>query len=296
MAITHQFDYVKPGTADEVLAALSAHGKAASILAGGTDLVGWIKDDLVAPVLVVDIKGVAELDRLEVDGDHLTVGARVTFNRLLESALVRQHLPVLLEVGRVVASCGLRNRATLAGNICSAVPCCDGGPVLLACDATVLVAGPAGRRRVPIGEWFLGPRRTALQPGELVLGLEIPLPAAAHGGCYVKLGRYRGEDLAQASVFALALPGLEYRLAFGAVAPTPVRGKKVEAYLRGRDLDDETIGQAGRMAVEEIAPITDIRASREYRAHMVRVMTERALRAAAARLAGSGPPYGHPLL
>jgi len=296
MAITHRFDYVKPGSTDEVLAVLAAHGQGASVLAGGTDLVGWIRDDLVAPAVVVDIKGVQELDRLEVRGEHLEVGALVTWNRLLESPLVRRHLPVRLEVGRVVASCGLRNRATRVGNFCSAVPCCDGGPVLLACEANVVMAGPSGRRSVPMGEWFLGPRPTALRLGELVLGLEIPLPPAGHGGCYVKLGRYRGEDLAQASVLALALPGREYRLAFGAVAPVPVRGARTEAFLKGRELDEATVAEASRLAVAEIAPITDIRASREYRAHMVGVMTGRALCAAADRLAGSGPPYGHPLL
>ncbi len=296
MSITHQFDYVKARSTDEALQALSLHGRGASVLAGGTDLIGWLRDDLVTPSLLVDIKDIPELGQLEVQGDRLLVGALVTFNRLLELAPVQQRFPVLQEVARAVASCGLRNRATLVGNICSAVPCCDGGPVLLACDAVVAVAGPAGRRQIPIGQWFLGPRRTALEPNELVLGLEIPLPPQPHGGCYVKLGRYRGEDLAQASVLALALPGPEYRVAFGAVAPTPVRGTRVEQLLRGRALDDEVIGQACRLALSEIAPITDIRASREYRSHMIQVMLGRALRAAADRLSGVGPPYGQSLL
>jgi carbon-monoxide dehydrogenase medium subunit len=296
MSITHDLDYARPGTLAEACEMLARAGHGAQVLAGGTDLVGWMRDEMVAPRLLVDIKRIPGLADVFVRGDSLVVGALVTFTRLLECVIVRQHFPLIREMAGAMASVGIRNRATLAGNICSAVPSCDGGPVLLAYEARVGVHGPGGAREVPITEWFQGPRKTALLPGEIVTEIAIPLPSGAHGGCYVKLGRYRGEDLAQASVAVLALPERRYRVAFGAVAPTPVRARRLEALMNGRVLDDALIGEARRLIPEETAPITDIRASREYRAHMLGVMFDRGVRAAVARLSGGGPAYGTALI
>lgn len=296
MPITHDFDYARPNTLAEACETLANARGGAQVLAGGTDLVGWMRDELVAPRLLVDIKRIPGLADVFVRGDDLVVGALVTFSRLLECVVVRQHFPFIREMAGRMASVGIRNRATLAGNICSAVPCCDGGPVLLAYEARVGVHGPGGPREIPITKWFLGPRKSALSPGEIVTEIAIPKPSSGHGGCYVKLGRYRGEDLAQASMAVLALPERRYRVAFGAVAPTPVRATRIEALLNGRALDDALIAEARRLIPQETAPITDIRASREYRAHMLGVMFDRGVRAAAARLAGGGPAYGTALI
>lgn len=296
MTIIHDFEYARPGTLDEAIEALRAAPEGTQVLAGGTDLIGRMRDELVAPRLIVDIKGIPGISDVFVRGDSLVVGALVTFTRLLECVNVRRHFPFLREMAGRMASVGIRNRATLAGNICSALPSCDGGPVLLVYEARVGVQGPAGRREIPIADWFLGPRNTALGPGEIVTEIEIPLPPGGHGGCYVKLGRYRGEDLAQASVAVLALPERRYRVAFGAVAPTPVRARSIEALMNGRALDDALVADARTLIPTETAPITDIRASREYRAHMLGVMFERGLRAAAARLSGGGPAYGTALI
>jgi CO/xanthine dehydrogenase FAD-binding subunit len=296
MPITHDFEYVRPRTLAEGVRALADARGDARILAGGTDLVGWMRDELVAPRLLVDIKALPGLADVFVRGDCLVVGALVTFTRLLECVVVRQHFPLIREAAGRMASVGIRNRATLAGNICSAVPCCDGGPVLLAYEARVGVQGPAGAREIPITEWFLGPRKSALLPGEIVTEIAVPQPAGGHGGCYVKLGRYRGEDLAQASVAVIALPERRYRVAFGAVAPTPVRARRIETLMNGRALDDALIAEARALIPQETAPITDIRASREYRAHMLGVMFERGVRAAVARLSGGGPAYGTALI
>jgi CO/xanthine dehydrogenase FAD-binding subunit len=296
MPITHDFEYARPRTLAEGVRALADARGDARILAGGTDLVGWMRDELVAPRLLVDIKRIPGLADVFVRSDSLVIGALVTFTRLLECVVVRQHFQLIREMAGKMASVGIRNRATLAGNICSAVPCCDGGPVLLAYEARVGVHGPSGAREIPITEWFLGPRKSALLPGEIVTEIAIPQPAGGHGGCYVKLGRYRGEDLAQASVAVIALPERRYRVAFGAVAPTPVRARSIEALMNGRALDDALIAEARRLIPQETAPITDIRASREYRAHMLGVMFERGARAAVARLSGGGPAYGTALI
>jgi carbon-monoxide dehydrogenase medium subunit len=163
-------------------------------------------------------------------------------------------------------------------------------------DAVVHVTGRAGRRRIPVGEWFVGSRKTALMRGEVVTGLAIPLPKKKHAACFVKLRRTDGEDLAQASVAVLALAGMRYRIAFGAVAPRPIRGKKIEALLEGKAVSDTLIEDMLRLLPQEIAPITDIRASKEYRALMVGVMLKRGLQAAVSRLEGGGPEYGRSVI
>jgi len=210
--------------------------------------------------------------------------------------VIATKFPVIREMTGWLASVGVRNRATMVGNLCSAVPCCDSGPILQVYDATMLVAGPARKRKVPLGEWFVGPRATVLKRGEIATGVVVPLPRKKHGACFVKLRRYEGEDLAQASVTVLALDGPSYRISFGSVAPRPIRGERIEALLEGHPLSESLIQKAVRLVPQEIAPITDIRATKEYRMHMVGVMLERGLRAAVARLAGAGPAYGTSLI
>jgi CO/xanthine dehydrogenase FAD-binding subunit len=292
MPIAHEFEYVKPASLEDVVAILAERGTAAQVLAGGTDVVAQLRDDAIAPEVVVDIKGVPGLADIETVGERLFIGPLVTFTDLIESELIRESFPLFYEMAVNVASKGVRNRATIAGNICSAVPSCDAGPVLLVHDARVLVLGPEGERSVPIDEWFTGPRKTDLRHGELVVGLELPASARACAGSYVKLRRYRGEDLAQASVAVLVSPDYEYRVAFGAAGPRPARARKLEAAIKGKEPSDEMLAVARKAVTRETSPITDIRATAEYRAHMLEVMLERGIRAAVARLNGSGPEYG----
>ena len=296
MAIAGDFDYVKPATIEEATVLLVKHGSGARVLAGGTDLIGWLRDDLVHPVVLVDIKGIADLQEITLRNGGLSIGALATFSDLLDSPIVKEHFPLVREMASRVGSTGIRNRATIVGNICSAVPSCDAGPVLLVYEAVVRIVGPQAMRSIPIDDWFLGPQRTSLAEGEIVTGLTLPLPDKPHGGSFVKLGRYRGEDLAQASVAVLALAGDDNRIAFGAVASTPVRARRIEAMLGGRAISDASVDDAKRVIPQEISPITDIRATREYRTHMVSVMFERAVKAAASRREGRGPGYGTDLI
>jgi len=296
MAIAHEFEYVKPGTLREAVGTLARYGTKARVLAGGTDLITMIAEHLVAPEAVVDIKGIPGLDRIEFKNGVLSIGALVTFSELRDSPAVAKKFPVIREMTGWLASVGVRNRATMVGNLCSAVPCCDSGPILQVYDASMLITGPSGKRKVPLAEWFVGPRMTVLKRGEIATGVAVPLPKKKHGACFVKLRRYEGEDLAQASVTVLALAGNSYRISFGSVAPRPIRGEKVEALLEGHALSEDLLQKAIRVAREEIAPITDIRATKEYRTLMVGVMLERGLRAAVARLAGTGPAYGTSLI
>ena len=284
MIIAHEFEYFKPSSIDEAIKLLNKYGAKARILSGGTDLVVRIKDGFETPDAVIDIKGLDELKVLDFKDNKLIVGTLTTFNELIDSEVVKEKFPLLWESAKSVASMGIRNRATMVGNICSAVPSLDSGPALLLYEATVVVKGKDGERRIPIEEWFLGPRKTALKEGELVEYIEIPLPQKKHAGCYVKLGRYNGEDLAQVGVGVLVLSGNEYRVAFCAVGPKPTRAKKIESLLNGKELSDSLIEEAKKLVEEEISPITDIRATKEYRMHMAKVMLDRALKAAVERL------------
>ncbi len=291
MPIAHELEYARPETIEEALSLLSKHGSGARVLAGGTDVVAGLRDGLLKPDLVVDIKAVMELGAMTCSSGEFQIGALTTFTDIIESDVVLECIPLLHEMATTVASVGVRNRATVVGNICSAVPSCDSGPVLLVLDANVHVVGPNGRRVIPITDWFTGPKTTALGYAEIVTSVSLPVPGTEHGAAYVKLGRYRGEDLAQASVAVLAHDG-GYRVAFGAVAATPVRAPRIEALLGGADMSDSVIDGAKRLVAEETSPIADIRASREYREHMLPIMLERGLRAATERLAGRGPVYG----
>ena len=290
MVIAHEFDYRRPASLDEAIVILSEYPGSVQILAGGTDLVAWLRDDAVAPDVLVDIKDVPGLNGITVADDVLSIGSLVTFTELIESDLLREHRPLLIEMAETVASTGIRNRATMVGNICSAVPSCDAGPVLLVYDTTVHVAGPGGERSVGINDWFIGLRETALSDDEIVTRIDIEL--RQHGGVYVKLMRYAGEDLAQAAVGVVVYPDNVHRVAFGAVAPTPFRSTPIEDALRGKPLSEELVAEVVGMVDDEISPISDMRASAEYRTRMTEVMLERGLWEAAERFAGTGTDYG----
>ena len=292
MSIACEFAYAKPVRLREALALLARPVPGGAVpLAGGTDLVAWLRDGAVSPGALVDLKGLAELRGIGLKSGKLWIGANTTFAEIIESPLVRRHAPLLVESSGMVASVGVRNRATIGGNVCSAVPCCDSGPALLVHEAVVHVATARGLKKIRMNRWFLGPRRTALARGGIVLGFSLPL--AKHAGAFAKLKRYRGEDLAQASVAVRVDVRGAWRVAYGSVAPTPIRGPKVERLLKGvKKPDAALLKKAAALAEAEIAPITDIRSSDVYRRLMVGVMLKRAVKLAAARLAGRGPDYG----
>ncbi|HAF96115.1 MAG: FAD-binding protein [Elusimicrobia bacterium GWC2_51_8] len=292
MPITTEFEYIKPKDMDEALHVFSLYREKAKALAGGTDLVVQLKENIAKPEIVVDIKNLEELRGLTLDGNKLKIGALVTFADLIESDLVKTRYPLLWEASLTVASTGVRNRATVAGNICSAVPSADSAPVLAVYDAVVLVRAIRGERAVSIHNWFAGPKKTALAADEIVTGLELPLPEKKHAGCYMKLCRYEGEDLAQGGIAVLAFADNTYRVATCALGPKPARCPKTERLLNGNKLSAPVLGKARKLILSEISPIADIRSSKEYRLHMAEIMLERALEIALARLSGKGPCYG----
>jgi carbon-monoxide dehydrogenase medium subunit len=286
MAVAHDFEYFRPTKLSEALKLLQKLGGNAKLLAGGTDLAVYIKEGLEHPQAVIDIKHIKELKAVEMQADGLFIGAKATFSDILNDKEIKKHYLLLWESARSVASVGIRNRATLVGNICSAVPSMDSAPALLCYNAVVHVIGNKGERAIPISEWFLAPRKTAKKPDEIVLGVNIPKPSGKNTGCYLKLGRYGGEDLAQAGLGILYSEKFGFRLAYCAVGPIPKRAEMIEKYLHGKEITPVLIEKAKALVTSEISPITDIRASQEYRIHMCEVMLQRGLNACLDRMQG----------
>jgi CO/xanthine dehydrogenase FAD-binding subunit len=291
MPISHEFDYKKVETLDEAVNLLAQYGDKAKIIAGGTDLTVQIKENIVAPDILIDAKGLAELNKIEFSNNILKIGAGVTFSEIEESEIIKEKFYILWEAAGTVASVGVRSRATVAGNICSAVPSLDSAPALLVFDAKINVQNSKGKRTISIQDWFTGPKRTALENDEMLTSITIELPKEKTASCYKKLGRYKGEDLAQAGVGVLVSESKKYKVSFCAVGPVPVRASKIENYLNGKNLTDDVILEAQKLVEQEISPITDIRASKEYRTEMCKVMLERALQDATAVLSGGKMKY-----
>jgi CO/xanthine dehydrogenase FAD-binding subunit len=283
MAIPYEFSYEKPSTLGLVVHLLNEHGKDARLLAGGTDLVNEMKRGFQVPKLLIDIKGIPELTEIKIVANELHIGALVTFCDILNSRLILENANILHEAAGKVASNGIRNRATMVGNICSAVACMDSATPLLVYDASVHTLNINGEKKYPISSWFVDNRKTAIRENEIVTHVTIPLPAGNYAGAFQKMMRYSGEDLAQASVSVLVLTGKEYRIAFGAVGPVPKRMHDIENFLHLKGVSNATLEQAKGMIESAIKLITDVRATWEYRMHMSKVMFERALNSAIER-------------
>ena len=257
-----------------------------TVLAGGTDLMPQTRAGRVAfqPVLM-NIRRVPELKGISEEGGVVRLGALVTITELLDSALVRERLGLLWQACDHFASDQIRNAATLGGNLCNASPAGDTLVPLLALEATVVLAsrpnGTTAMRRVPLGEFFTGPGRTSRAPAELLAAVEVPVPPAGFAGVFYKHGTRPGLDISTISIAAGARRDggrlRDVRIALGAVAPTPIRALCSEAVLEGRTPDSEAIDAAARTALDEIRPISDLRASDWYRRELVFNMLKRTL-------------------
>ena len=257
-----------------------------TVLAGGTDLMPQTRAGRVAfqPVLM-NIRRVPELKGISEEGGVVRLGALVTITELLDSALVRERLGLLWQACDHFASDQIRNAATLGGNLCNASPAGDTLVPLLALEATVVLAsrpnGTTAMRRVPLGEFFTGPGRTSRAPAELLAAVEVPVPPAGFAGVFYKHGTRPGLDISTISIAAGARRDggrlRDVRIALGAVAPTPIRALCSEAVLEDRVPDSAAIDAAARTALDEIRPISDVRASDWYRRELVFNMLKRTL-------------------
>ncbi|MCF6364979.1 MAG: xanthine dehydrogenase family protein subunit M [Bacteroidales bacterium] len=286
MPISHEFEYFKPKNIEEAVKLLGKNPENTKIIAGGTDLTVHIKEDVIAPDILIDIKAIPEFKDISFKNNILSLGANVTFSEIEENELIKNNFRVLWEAASTVASIGVRNRATLAGNICSAVPSLDSAPALFLYDAEIYVKSAENKRIIPIEDWFTEPKKPSLRNDEILTKIVLKFPETKSASCYKKLGRYKGEDLAQVGMGVLALENKQYKIAVCAVGPVPKTAKKTEAFLNGKELTEENIKQAQDILTTEISPITDIRATKEYRTHIAKVMLERGLKESVALLEG----------
>jgi aerobic carbon-monoxide dehydrogenase medium subunit len=288
-----RFELATPDTIDACLAVLAKHGAQAKLLAGGTDLLPQLKNHLLKPAHVVDLSGIRDLRVLEGDARKgFRIGANVSARELELHPGVKAAYPGLAESGALVGSIQVRNLATLGGNMCNAAPSADMAPPLVALEAEAVIAGPKGRRRVPMADFFTGVRKTVLGADELLIEFTVPALPARSGGSYMRHTPRRELDIAVVGVASQVTlnDGVcgKARICLASVAPTPVRATAAEQALEGQPLTAQTIERAAELAVQAARPIDDQRGSVDFRRHLVRVLTRRTLTVALERANRSG--------
>ena len=269
--------YVRPADLEEALAVLAQPGPKPQVVAGGTDYVpmtrkmrmnGMLSDD--GPSVLLDLSKLEDLCGVREAGGMLEIGAATTMGVIAAHPYVKELVPVLAAAAASVGSPLVRNRATVGGNLATASPSADTAPALLAADATVrLAGGEGGSRELPLSEFFVAYRTTALQPGEIVTHVLVPLAGRPVGGRFEKVGLRNADAISViCAACEIELDGSTCRaarIALGAVAPVPVRARAVEAALQGRVLDERVAADCARLVHKDISPIDDVRASGRYR-------------------------------
>lgn len=284
------FKYASPETIEEASQLLHEYGAEAALLAGGTDLVADIRSRQKSPRVVIALRRLREFRAaITLTSTGINIGAMATLTEIAEHPVIVSQFPAVAEAAGKIGSRQIRNWATMVGNLCNASPAADTIPALLIYEAVINTTDFQGRR-LPVARFVEGPRKTALLPGEIVSSIFLPNPPANSSSCYVRFARREGPDLATVGVATMALANGESRIALGAVAPMPFRAVEAEEMLRCGWQDPTVLQAAVRMAAQSANPISDLRASREYRLHLIQVLTAEALRLAHARVAGGGMP------
>ncbi len=267
--MVYEFRYVAADSFQALAAALVEHGDDAKILAGGTDLIPNIRNGVIKPKTVVDIKKIPRASEIRYDAkEGLVIGPAASINDVLRNPDARRRYPTLCSCAHELASHQVRNRATVAGNVVNASPCSDMAPALLCLGATALIGSLNGERTLPFSEFFAGVKKTSLKQGEFLKSILVPVESADATGSYLKLKRIAGHDLGVVGVLMVRLNG-ELRFGVSSAAPTPVLVKTV-------GLKDDP-AEAVEKVLSAVSPISDVRGTREYRMHMIGVYVRRLL-------------------
>jgi len=276
-----RFKYLRPKSFEEALELLDKYGEQAKLLAGGTDLIVKMKDDVVKPKYVIDLSRLEELKFISKEDGVIKIGALTTLREIETSPIIRENVHVLSDAVEKMASWQIRNLGTIGGNLCNASPAADTAPPLLVLEAELKLTSSEGERTVPIDQFFTGPGETILKNNELLTEIQIPIMSNHAGTAFLKLGRRFAHTLSIVSVATLVVVEddvfKDVRIALGSVAPTPVRAKKTEDRFRGLSATKDAVEKNCVWVVEDISPISDVRASAEYRKEMAIVLTKRAL-------------------
>jgi len=283
------FEYFAPKTLKEALTLLDKYQDECKVIAGGQSLLILMRQGLVTPQYLIDIKGISELSYIKSDArEGLRIGALTTHRAIEKSPVIRKKFTALAEMERRLASIQTRNWGTIGGNLCHADPAGDPAPVLMALNATLTTASLKGERNMAVEDFCLDYFETALEPGELLTGIQVPATPPHTGTAYTKFNVIES-DLATVGVAVSITLGSsdgvcqDVRIALGAAAPTPMRAKQTEAVLRGKKVTNNLLKEAGEMASTEAEPLSDIYASEEYRRELVKVLVNRVGKEALAR-------------
>ena len=276
-----EFEYFNPSTLAEAISLLAKYKGNTKILGGGTDLLIEMKQRRLTPKYLIDIKKISELDYIKYDEDEgLKIGALVTHNSLINSAVVQEKNNLLSEASLAVGSVQTRNKGTIIGNICNASPSADTIPALIALDAALKLASIEGERIVKVEKFFAGPFKTILKDTEIVTEIQVPKLPPNSGGTYLNLSKITAEDETLIGIgVVISIENLtnkicrDVRIGLGSVAPTPMRAKMAEKFLKGKRIEDIICEQAAEIAANESSP----RSRAEYRREMVKVFVKRAL-------------------
>jgi len=282
--IPAQFDYVRPSSIEDAVSALADGGDDTKVIAGGQSLLPLLRLRLVYPDLLVDVGGLDDLRGVTDDGDHLLIGARTTLYQLVHDPLIAQHSGLLAQAAALIADPAVRHRGTVGGALSHADPAGDLPAVILALNATLIAHGPGGLREIAAPDFFLDYLTTALVPGEILTGIRVPKLGADWGYRYEKFHR-TAQAWAIVGVAALVRRSngqvAEARIGLTNMGSVPIRAASVEAAAAGAQASSQALRAAAASADEGTQPPADLHGAPDYRRHLARVLTGRALEAAA---------------
>lgn len=280
------FEYFSASSLQEACSLISQYKDVGKVLAGGQSLITLLRQKLISPACLIDIKGLKELDYIEFDKKNgLRIGALTTHRAIEKSALIQEKYNVLSEMEKSVASVQTRNWGTIGGNLCSADPIGDPAPSLIALGAKLKLVNTKGERVVALEEFFTDYFTTIIEPDEILAEIQLPPPAPNTGIEYMKFSTIEaGIKIVSTSVAITVEPGSDVckdaKIVMSAVAPIPLVTKKAAEMLKGKKLTDNLIEEAAKMAASETDPTSDVHASAEYRKELVKVLVKRAIKQA----------------
>ena len=276
-----QVEYFSPTTIDEALQVIARNPETTRLIAGGTDLIPQMRNRLVTPLVLVDVR-LLGLNQIVSEGEILQLGTAVTHTQVAHSPIILKYFPALASACISVGGPATRNRGTLGGNLVNASPAADFAPPLLVYDAILVICGQGYERTVPLAEFYKEYRETDLRPGEMVKEIHLPIPTGKSSSNFKKMGNRRALTIAVISAAVSITLGVDdlvvsARISLGSVAPIPIRARLAEEVLVKRKLDEKTIAQAAGAVLNFVDPISDIRAGAEYRRKMAEVLVRRSL-------------------
>jgi xanthine dehydrogenase iron-sulfur cluster and FAD-binding subunit A len=289
--LINRFEYLEPASLEDAVTLLAQFGKRARILAGGTDLLVHMKMERVAPEAVISISRIPGLDRIALHDGQVHIGALATVRAVECASSVRERYPALTDACASFSTTQVQTMGTIGGNVANGSPAADSAPALIVLNACVEIAGPNGKRRLPLEEFFVAPGKTVLQDGELLTDIILPQPKGGTGSAFLKIARVAA-DIAKASGAVMVVREgdriVDCRMAFGSVAPRPIRTRKAELMLIGQTFSTDLVEKASQIAAEEVTPIDDVRSQSWYRREAVRVLALDALSRAWQRAQSGG--------